>query len=333
MPAFRHGYWSAARRMNAPARKAAPYVFYGQTTSLCGECLALVPAKIIIEGNSVSYLKRCKAHGVQKVLVSTDARYYRLCHDYLKPGDRPLAPQTRTELGCPYDCGLCPDHEQHSCLALIDVNEACNLTCPVCFADSSVKKTAHRPLAEIERMMDALVESEGEPDLLQISGGEPTIHPIERAGNERRIEAIVERLEKWHRDHIVGDRPPEAQTEEQRHALLAVLPVDVGTWTTPTDEDRALVADLARVRQTGRQAKEEERRILGRLIDRVGTTNGLEALLRGSHVKGRVTLDTKALAKAHPDIFAKFARTGSPSRRWTILDKTLNLTEEDTDNE
>ncbi len=177
MPAFRHGYWSAARRMNAPARKAAPYVFYGQTTSLCGECLALVPAKIIIEGNSVSYLKRCKAHGVQKVLVSTDARYYRLCHDYLKPGDRPLAPQTRTELGCPYDCGLCPDHEQHSCLALIDVNEACNLTCPVCFADSSVKKTAHRPLAEIERMMDALVESEGEPDLLQISGGEPTIHP------------------------------------------------------------------------------------------------------------------------------------------------------------
>lgn len=163
--------------------------------------------------------------------------------------------------------------------------------------------------------------------------GEPTIHPIERAGNERRIEAIVDRLERWHRDHIVGDKPPEAMTEEQRHALLAVLPVDVGVWTTPTDEDRALVADLARVRGTARQAKAEEARILGRLIDRVGTTNGLEALLRGSHVKGRVTLDTKALAKAHPDIFAMFARTGSPSRRWTILDKTLNLTDEDTDNE
>ena len=62
-------------------------------------------------------------------------------------------------------------------MALIDVNEACNLTCPVCFADSSTAKTAHRPLAEIERMMDALVASEGEPDLLQLSGGEPTIHP------------------------------------------------------------------------------------------------------------------------------------------------------------
>ena len=26
-------------------------------------------------------------------------------------------------------------------------------------------------------MLDALVASEGEPDLVQISGGEPTIHP------------------------------------------------------------------------------------------------------------------------------------------------------------
>ena len=163
--------------MNAPVRKIAPYIFHGQTTSLCGTCLALVPAKIVIEDNSVYYLKRCKRHGVEKVLVSTDAAYYRLCQDYLKPGDRPLAPQTRTEHGCPYDCGLCPDHEQHSCLALIEVNEACNLTCPVCFAGSSTEATAHRSLAAIERMMDALVESEGEPDLVQISGGEPTIHP------------------------------------------------------------------------------------------------------------------------------------------------------------
>lgn len=181
--------------MNAPIRKIAPYVFYGQTTSLCSQCLALVPAKIIFDGGKVWYQKRCKTHGVEKSLVSTDIAYYKLCHDYLKPGDRPLAPQTRTEEGCPYDCGLCPDHEQHSCLALIDVNEACNLTCPVCFAGSSTAHTAHRPLAEIERMMDALVASEGEPDLLQISGGEPTIHPqiidIIRAAKARPIRHVM----------------------------------------------------------------------------------------------------------------------------------------------
>jgi 7,8-dihydro-6-hydroxymethylpterin dimethyltransferase len=158
-------------------RKMAPYIFYGQTTSMCATCLTLVPAKITFEGQNVYYQKRCPTHGVEKVLVSSDADYYKLCFEYLKPGDRPLRPQTTTDFGCPYDCGLCPDHEQHSCLALIEINDVCNLTCPVCFAGSSPKHTTQRTLAEIERMMDALVASEGEPDLLQISGGEPTLHP------------------------------------------------------------------------------------------------------------------------------------------------------------
>jgi hypothetical protein len=163
--------------MNAPLRKAAPYVFHGQTTSLCSRCLALVPAKIVIEGERVYYLKRCRRHGVEKALISTDAAYFRACRDWIKPGDRPLQPQTRTDHGCPYDCGLCPDHEQHSCLALIDVNDHCNLSCPVCFAASGPDRPEHRSLDEIERMLDCLVASEGEPDLVQISGGEPTLHP------------------------------------------------------------------------------------------------------------------------------------------------------------
>src|SRR5436190_4231435 len=158
-------------------RKSAPYLFYGQTTSLCEDCLALVPAKLIGEDGGVYLLKRCREHGVQKTLISDDVDYWKSQKDWLKPGDRPLSPQTRTDHGCPYDCGLCPDHEQHSCLAIIEVNEACNLSCPVCFADSSTRRTGHRPLAQIESMMDTLVASEGEPDLLQLSGGEPTIHP------------------------------------------------------------------------------------------------------------------------------------------------------------
>src|SRR5579859_1571702 len=162
---------------SATVRKIAPYLFHGQTTSLCEICLSLVPAKIIVEENNVFYLKRCRDHGVQKTLISDDAPYWRETKSWIKPGDRPHITQTRTDHGCPYDCGLCPDHEQHSCLAIIEVNDACNLTCPVCFAESSVKRSGQRSLAEIERMLDFLVESEGEPDLVQFSGGEPTIHP------------------------------------------------------------------------------------------------------------------------------------------------------------
>lgn len=114
---------------------------------------------------------------MQKTLIADDIGYWKSQREWLKPGDRPLSVATRTDHGCPYDCGLCPDHEQHSCLAIVEVNEACNLSCPVCFADSSVKREGHRPLAEIERMLDVIVQAEGEPDLVQLSGGEPTIHP------------------------------------------------------------------------------------------------------------------------------------------------------------
>ena len=114
---------------------------------------------------------------MQKTLIADDLGYWKSQRDWVKPGDRPLQVQTRTEHGCPWDCGLCADHEQHSCLAIVEINEACNLACPTCFADSGPHREAHRPLAQIEAMLDAVVTSEGEPDLVQISGGEPTIHP------------------------------------------------------------------------------------------------------------------------------------------------------------
>src|SRR5713226_8655487 len=163
--------------MTAPLRRSRPYVFWGQTTSLCETCLALVPTKIEILDNVVWYEKRCKQHGVQSTLVSTDAAYWRRCKDYIKPGDKPLAFQNRTEFGCPYDCGLCPDHEQHSCLALVEINDHCNLNCPICYAESGTAKERYRSMAEIEKMVAAVVRNEGHPDVVQISGGEPTLHP------------------------------------------------------------------------------------------------------------------------------------------------------------
>ncbi|MDR6137787.1 radical SAM protein [Pseudoxanthomonas sp. SORGH_AS_0997] len=66
---------------------------------------------------------------------------------------------------------------QHSCLTLIEVTDHCNLRCPICYADSGPHRPGFRDLATIERMLDAVVANEGEPDVVQISGGEPTLHP------------------------------------------------------------------------------------------------------------------------------------------------------------
>ena len=157
--------------------KSRPYIFYAQTQSLCEVCLEVVPTKILFQHGNVYYQKRCKNHGVQKTLVSTDIEYFKRCKDYLKPGDMPNKFQTEIDKGCPHDCGLCPDHEQHSCLALFEIIDECNMHCPVCFANSAPGMGNARSMEDIEIMLQTLIESELEPDLVQISGGEPTLHP------------------------------------------------------------------------------------------------------------------------------------------------------------
>ncbi|TXI17763.1 MAG: radical SAM protein [Roseateles sp.] len=159
-------------------RKTRPYLFYDTTQSVCTSCLRPVDAKILIKDGQVFMDKWCPAHGTERVLVSDDADYYRLCREvYVKPPEMPQRFATPMQYGCPYDCGLCPDHMQHSCLSLIEISDHCNLRCPTCYAASGPERLTHRSLAEVTAMLDAIVASEGEADVVQISGGEPTLHP------------------------------------------------------------------------------------------------------------------------------------------------------------
>jgi len=159
-------------------RKTRPYLFYDTTTSVCATCLHVVEAKIVMRGERVYMDKWCPVHGTERVLVSDDAQYYRACREtWIKPPELPLRFDTPMHYGCPYDCGLCPDHMQHSCLSLVEINEHCNLECPICYAESGPKRPGHRSLDDVRAMLDAIVANEGEPDVVQISGGEPTLHP------------------------------------------------------------------------------------------------------------------------------------------------------------
>ena len=160
------------------------YLFYALTNSVCSTCLTKLEAKIIFRNGNVYLVKHCLIHGHEEVLIADDIDYYKQCQEFIKPGDMPRKFNTPIKYGCPYDCGLCPDHEQHSCLTLVEVSDRCNLSCPICYADSGTEALSssqqprrHRSLAQIEAMLDNIVANEGEPDIVQISGGEPTIHP------------------------------------------------------------------------------------------------------------------------------------------------------------
>ncbi|MBX7194074.1 MAG: radical SAM protein [Sandaracinaceae bacterium] len=161
--------------MSHPTR---PYLFYSATRALCGTCLRVVDAKELIEDGRVYLWKRCPAHGVERVLLADDAAYWRRARElYLKAPEQVAKYDTPFQHGCPYDCGICPDHEQHGCVSILEITDHCNLRCPTCYASSGPERTTHRSLETIERMLDRIVSNETEPDVVQVSGGEPTTHP------------------------------------------------------------------------------------------------------------------------------------------------------------
>lgn len=158
--------------------KLRPYLFYDVAISICSVCYRRVDAKIVFEDGKVWMLKRCPQHGPARILVADDIDYYRRCREvFIKVPEQPLVYNTPVRYGCPYDCGLCPDHEQHSCLTLVEICDACNLTCPICYAGSGQHRTEFRSLEQIAAMLDCVVRNEKQPDVVQISGGEPTLHP------------------------------------------------------------------------------------------------------------------------------------------------------------
>ena len=151
------------------------YIFYESTNSLCPLCLQRIPAKVILRDQQVFLLKYCPVHGEQCEILEESADYHLRKRQYDKPGTVAKI-HTQVEKGCPFDCGTCPQHNQHACIGLIEITNKCNLHCPLCYADAG--EGSFLPLETIIAMMDFFQESEdGQAEILQISGGEPTMHP------------------------------------------------------------------------------------------------------------------------------------------------------------
>lgn len=151
------------------------YTYLGLTQSLCPDCLEVVPAKVIEQENRIYFRKSCREHGERTDFVCSDAAWFDRS-DYSLPGKIPVKFGAEVQHGCPFDCGLCTEHEQHTCLGLLEITSNCNLACPMCFAESG-PGGAHLTIEECMAAIDRLVEVEGQPEILQLSGGEPTIHP------------------------------------------------------------------------------------------------------------------------------------------------------------
>jgi 7,8-dihydro-6-hydroxymethylpterin dimethyltransferase len=156
-------------------REFRPYTFFKMTMSTCPECLKVIQAQVVFQDGKVYFLKFCSEHGPSKALVSEDAEYYQRAFSFIRPGSIPKHFSTEVKAGCPTDCGLCPSHQQHTCLPIVEITDHCNLECPICIVNNQYSN--HMSLPDFQNIIDLLLKAEGTLETITLSGGEPTSHP------------------------------------------------------------------------------------------------------------------------------------------------------------
>jgi tetraether lipid synthase len=159
--------------MLLPLAPPQPQTLLKTSVSLCPKCLKRVPATVFERLGKVYLHKSCPTHGEEEVLLASDAALYWNADEAAGPG-----------------CGTGCCSTNHSCSLVFEITEKCNLTCPTCFAGSSPEHTWHLPYDEFISQLDHLLANgKNGADMVQLSGGEPTVHP----DLERMVEACFER--------------------------------------------------------------------------------------------------------------------------------------------
>jgi uncharacterized radical SAM superfamily Fe-S cluster-containing enzyme len=148
---------------------------YSHTQALCPLCRRRVQARIVRVDHRIEMEKFCPEHGASSVVISTDVAWYEQSRNYVKPKQKPLDVSVREYRGCPESCGICPEHQQHTCLPVVEITGQCDLNCPICLKDRT--KISELSIGEFDAILDVLLRTEGKIDVLNISGGEPTMHP------------------------------------------------------------------------------------------------------------------------------------------------------------
>jgi uncharacterized radical SAM superfamily Fe-S cluster-containing enzyme len=149
------------------------------TASLCPVCLAHVPALVFERGGRVFAKKLCAAHGTSEAVLENDVDFYRLSSRDVT--GRVFSRELIDDHGEPGGDACCeggactPQGENATCTLLVEVTNACNLACRVCYADSRGDRVM--PFEDVTRFLTKILDEKGRLDSVQVTGGEASLHP------------------------------------------------------------------------------------------------------------------------------------------------------------
>jgi len=179
-----------------------------RTTSRCPVCHAPCPAEVWRTGGIPSkvFLKRtCPEHGEASSCIASDARFYWLAkgkgENACCAGGASVLASRGSSVASPHQSSCCSaegsntgtlgrnaepgdalgiQEKLSTCLALIEIVNSCNLSCPTCYANSPLgvgQQVDAVPLEDLQRRIQGVIDRKGHIEILQLSGGEPTLHP------------------------------------------------------------------------------------------------------------------------------------------------------------
>lgn len=160
-----------------PTRKASEHVYYSFTKGLCKTCKGEVDAKIVFRDDQVWFDKFCPKHGRQEALVSSSVEWYMDALTFVAPHTPPKRVMKKVEKGCPFDCGPCESHQQKVYLPVIPITSSCNLDCPICYTVNKNDDAHYLSKEAMQKIIDHLLADHKELDIINFTGGEPTLHP------------------------------------------------------------------------------------------------------------------------------------------------------------
>ena len=147
-------------------------------TGVCEKCGKLVDLDVVETDGTIFYIKKCENCGDQRTKICVDTDYYMESNFGQSQITQKFSPCKSTAKGCPYDCGLCEQHRQKICMAMVETTNDCNVHCTTCIAGSCPGGKQYISLDDLQSIINTIKRCQDTIDLLMLSGGEPTIHPL-----------------------------------------------------------------------------------------------------------------------------------------------------------
>ena len=151
--------------------------YFTTVRGLCRQCRQVAAARVFFREGRVWQQSLCPTCENPPALIAGDQDWYLASTLRPMPDRAPLAGSHPPQRGCPHDCGPCRYHASPCQLPVVSVTNACQLRCPICFTYNRADRLYYMPVDQMRRTVDWIIESSGRVDLINITGGEPTLHP------------------------------------------------------------------------------------------------------------------------------------------------------------